>query len=131
MSQKDDYQKLAGQFMDMWQKNMAAMMNDSEFIRAFLQMMQASSFSAKDNASYGNAPPNPADASPAPDARDAAIAGLKVSLATVEKRLGALEHALAGLISALAEKTPGRMANAAKRPGTRKGSGKGSPKKSG
>jgi hypothetical protein len=128
MSQNDEYQRLASQFVDMWQKNMASMMNDSEFIRSFLQMMQASSLSAKDSASYDNRyTQTSAGTATAPDTRHDAFAGVTRRLAAVETRLAALEDALARLLAA--GKTAKRVARPAKRPATRKGSGSRGTKK--
>jgi hypothetical protein len=94
MSQQEDYQKLARKFVDVWQEHMAAMLNDGEFTRVLLSMMQGNAFSAKDNV-HANPfnPKPPGGATAAPDTRDAALAGLAASLAAIEKRLERLEHA--------------------------------------
>ena len=84
------YQKLAKEFMDLWQKQLSAVMSDKQFIQAMLgmfQSMQAPGF--QENAARSAAA---ADAAPADDANHGLLAELAFRLAMCEKRLAALEE---------------------------------------
>ncbi|HEU5047926.1 MAG TPA: hypothetical protein VFT64_08810 [Rickettsiales bacterium] len=131
MSEKDEYRKLAGQFIDLWQKNTAALMNDSEFVRTFLQMMQATSFSAKDNATYGHhstSSPS-AGASAASVHEHASLAGIEERLTALEGRIGALESSFVRIISGIGSLSAESMERPAKRQQTRARSGRRGGKK--
>jgi hypothetical protein len=130
MSQQEEYQKLARKFVDIWQEHMAAMLNDGEFIRGLLSMMQGSAFSVKDpfhaNPSAFQSPRGAASAS---DAYDAALASLAYSLAAIEKRLERLEHAGSGRDSSDRQKAKGSVDRAARKSKARRGGRAGSAKK--
>jgi|GEM_PF-3857995 len=89
-----EYQKMAGQFVDMWQKNVATLMNDSQFMNRFLQMMQQSTNHPKEQS---EAPTTRPTAPPEPI--DAALAECKTRLAGIEQRLFMLEHHVATLLA--------------------------------
>jgi hypothetical protein len=131
MSQQEEYQRFASKFVDLWQNQMAAMLNDGEFIRALLAMMQGSGFSAKDDVyayPFSGSSQSPGGAAAASDARDAALAHLAYSLAAIEKRLEAIERAADARVSPVGGKAKRSVGKAAGRPAARKRGGKGSAK---
>jgi hypothetical protein len=131
MSQQEEYQKLARRFVDMWQEQMATMLNDGEFIRGMLSMMQGNAFNMKDplHAST-SAFQSPGGAATASDAYDAALARLAYSLAAIEKRLERLEHDATKPKSSRRRKAKASVDHAHRKSKTRRSGGTGSKKKS-
>ena len=86
--QNNAYQQMAKDFMDLWQKQVASVVSDKQFIHAMLDMFQTMRMPNHD----GKKPAATADASPAPDADHGLLAELAFRLAMCEKRLAALEQ---------------------------------------
>jgi hypothetical protein len=101
------YQTLAREFLDLWQKQMASVVGDKEFIAAMLDMVQNLN---THNAHGTKAKSAAANASDSADADDGNVARLAFRLAMCEQRLAALE--------AGAKKPAGKPA-AGKRPARR------------
>jgi len=106
----DGYQHLTRQFLDLWQKQLATMMNDKDFIHAMLDFLQ--------KPEYGASPFNPgqnhaasafthaANAGIAPDATGAGA----FPLYELERRLRACEQRIEQLERAAAERQTGKEA---------------------
>ncbi|MEI7668760.1 MAG: hypothetical protein WCJ33_01600 [Pseudomonadota bacterium] len=119
---KEEYQRLASQFVDIWQKNMAALMNDSDFIKFFLQMMQNPAFCNKENFFNDNNPKSSTGSAASSEFRDSAIASLKDSIESINKRIAIIEHSIAGLIASSAIRNVSGMERVAKKPKSSKSS---------
>ncbi len=80
-----DYHKIAREFMDLWQKQLSAVVRDKQFVHAMLEMMQSMQ--------AGNGKPfqQAADAPDAPDADARVLSELAFRVAMCERRLAALE----------------------------------------
>jgi len=103
-----EYQRLAREFLDMWQKQMGSVVRDKQFIEAMLQMTKTW------QNPYGNtAKPSAADASHPANARDRDMAQLAFRIGMCEQRLSALE--------AGAKKPAARRAGKAKPSSARRG----------
>jgi hypothetical protein len=82
------YQDVAKEFLDVWQKQIASMVGDKQFIQAFLEMFQNMQ---KQNYAHTQTS-NPASNSAAtPDAGNDMLAQLTFRLAMCEKRIATLE----------------------------------------
>ena len=79
------YQQMAKDFMDLWQKQVASVVSDKQFIQAMLELFQTMQ---APNAAYTATPPHSADAA---DAGHGMLAELAFRLAMCERRLAALE----------------------------------------
>jgi hypothetical protein len=115
MSQQEEYQRLARQLVDAWQEGMATMMNDGDFIRVLMQMMQSQSFSATQAGTYANPfTTQPAgSAAAAHGAGDAALVRLEQRLRAIEERLEGIENAAARVSKSTKARKP--LAKSAKR----------------
>lgn len=82
------YQKLAKDFMDLWQKQVASVVSDKQFIHAMLEMFQ----SMQAPGTYGTAKPTASNPAHAADADHGLLAELAFRLAMCEQRLAALEQ---------------------------------------
>lgn len=121
---KEEYQRLAAQMLDAWQKNITTIMNDSDVIRLFMQMIQMSGSGTKDFI-QGNffGTPSATCSGTAPDTGDTAVADLAKRLAGLEHRITLLEHSLAGFMSAFHAGTVSGLAGTVNQPAARKSSG--------
>jgi len=81
------YQEAAAEFLDLWQKQISALMVDKKFIQVFLDMFQNAQ--NKTNTNYEKS--TASNPSTTPDARDDLLAQLTFRLASCEKRIAALE----------------------------------------
>jgi hypothetical protein len=80
------YQHMAKEFMDLWQKQVASVVSDKDFIQAMLGMVQSMKMP--------NAPsPQPADTANASGSDTGIHAQMAYRLAMCERRLAALEKA--------------------------------------
>lgn len=118
--QASPYSQLARQFLELWQNQMSAVLNDREFIGSMVEMMQAMGMpdAAKtaDHAEYAASPVRPAHTSNAtipPDALHERLDQFDYRLRMLEKRLAALESG--------AKPVAGKRAGGASRRGKRKG----------
>ena len=91
------YQKLAKDFMDLWQKQVSTVISDKQFIHAMLEMFQ----SMQAPGTYGTAKPSASDPAHAAHADHGMLAELAFRLTMCEQRLSALEQSA---------KKPGRAA---------------------
>lgn len=82
----NQYQDVARDFMNLWQKQMTSVMGDKQFIHAMLELFQ--NMQVKTNAKPTAAASNPSDA---PAAEHGVLAELAFRVAMCEKRLAALE----------------------------------------
>src|SRR5579884_2702511 len=88
MSQGSAYQHLAKEFMDLWQKQISAVISDKQFIQAMLELFQ----SIQAPASHENTAPASSRSADAPDAGNGVLAELAFRVAMCEKRLAVLEQ---------------------------------------
>ncbi|MEI6729964.1 MAG: hypothetical protein WCL30_01790 [Pseudomonadota bacterium] len=131
MSREENYNKAAYSFVDMWQKNVAAMMNDGDFIRTLLKTMQNLDINnpgGENNAQQKQQSSSFADAASA--ANDAAVNGILRRLAAIEERLAFLERSFAGYNAGAARKSAKSVAGAKKQSQSRSRSPRGSKKSS-
>ncbi len=82
----NQYQDVARDFMNLWQKQMTSVMGDKQFIHAMLELFQ--NMQVKPNAKPTAATSNTSDA---PAAEHGMLAELAFRVAMCEKRLAALE----------------------------------------
>lgn len=80
------YQTMAREFLDLWQKQMASIVSDKEFIAAMLDMVQTMQNPGKHGKKTAAA-----DTANAPDADDGNMARLAFRLAMCERRIAELE----------------------------------------
>ena len=85
--QNTPYQHLAKEFMDLWQKQVATVISDKQFIHAMLELFQSIQTPGHDKPNA--APAHPAHAA---DAEPGLLAEFAFRLAMCEKRLAALEQ---------------------------------------
>jgi len=86
--QSNNYQDMAREFLDVWQKQITSVVGDKQFIQAFLEMFQNMQ---KQNQNYAANAANPSHSSTASNAGGDMLAQLAFRLAMCEKRLAALE----------------------------------------
>ena len=84
---ENPYQNMAKQFMDLWQKQVASVMSDKQFIHAMLDLLKT----AQNPDAYAKAAASSQPAR-ADDAGHGDMANLAFRLAQCERRLGALEN---------------------------------------
>ena len=113
------YQQMAKEFMDLWQKQIASVVSDKQFIGAMLDMLKTANPKFYDSTKHSSA--HSADAS---DADGRSLAELAFRVAMCEKRLAALESGRKS--SAAAVRAKGGKKPAAAKAG--KSSGRGSKK---
>ena len=119
-----NYQEIAKRFWDLWQDQVAHMMNDKEFVRTMLEMMQSSPLHATPESyaktGFSSAPRSPAASESGHDAVDL----LSRRLEDVENRLRALESAIIGLVGRAPSPTSKPVVTPRARRTTRKSSRK-------
>jgi len=86
--QNNAYQNLAKEFMDLWQKQVAAVISDKQFIHAMLDLFQSIQTPGHDQRNAA-APAHPAHTA---DAEPGLLAEFAFRLAMCEKRLAVLEQ---------------------------------------
>ncbi|MDE3015576.1 MAG: hypothetical protein KGI29_01440 [Pseudomonadota bacterium] len=101
--QQPPYQQMAREFMDLWQKQVASVMSDKEFIRAMLDIVQT----MQSPHAAATATASASDPSPAVDADAGLLAQLAFRMEMCERRLADLE----------ARKNPAAKRKAQKRTG--------------
>lgn len=84
--QNNPYQHLAKEFMDLWQKQVATVISDKQFIHAMLELFQSM------NPGHGKPNTTPPYPTHAADAEPGLLAEFAFRLAMCEKRLAALEQ---------------------------------------
>ncbi|MBV8938953.1 MAG: hypothetical protein JO089_03840 [Alphaproteobacteria bacterium] len=84
------YRQLAQQYMELWQKQMSAVLTDREFIQSMLEMMQAASSGGSRAHDAGRRPS--AHAADSPGAANERLEQLDYRLRMLEQRIGALEE---------------------------------------
>lgn len=80
------YQDVAREFLDLWQKQVASVMGDKQFIHAMLELLK--NMQAKAHDKPATTASNPADTS---SSEHGVLAELAFRLAMCEKRIAALE----------------------------------------
>lgn len=86
--QNNAYQQLAKEFMDLWQKQISSVVSDKQFIQAMLEMFQNMQNPGNDRKSSGT---NASDPAHSADADHGMLAELAFRIASLEKRVAALE----------------------------------------
>ncbi len=83
------YTPLARQFMELWQKQMASVLTDRDFVQSMMEMMQSMH---TPDAAHAHAKPQPAaDTTISPDALHDRLAQCERRIQQLEKRLASLE----------------------------------------
>jgi len=100
--QNAPYQQMAKEFMDLWQKQIASVVSDKQFIQAMLEMFQS-----VQPGSHAQTHAKSADAAHAPDADPGLVAQLAFRVAMCEKRLSALEQGRAAPAKPAGKRTGG------------------------
>jgi chaperonin cofactor prefoldin len=85
--QNNPYQNMAKEFMDLWQKQISAVISDKQFIQAMLEMFQTSQ-----NPQSNEAQRPSSHAANTAHADHGVVAELAFRLAMCEKRIATLEH---------------------------------------
>ena len=88
--QSNPYQHMAKEFMDLWQKQISAVISDKQFIQAMLELFQQAQNPSKNEQQH----PNTSHASHTAAADTGLVAELAFRLAMCEKRIVALERSL-------------------------------------
>ena len=86
---ENPYQGMAQQFMELWQKQVASVMSDKQFIHAMLDLLKT----AQNPEPYAKAAAS-SQSSRTHDAGDGDVAGLAFRLTMCERRIKELEAAL-------------------------------------
>lgn len=102
------YPQLAKEFMDLWQKQIASVVSDKQFIQSMLEMLESMKMP------HVKPTAQPADTSDAPGSDAGLHAQLAYRLAMCERRIAALEKAAAG--TARPKKTGRKPAPRSKKP---------------
>ena len=89
--QNTPYQHMAKEFLDLWQKQVSAVVSDKQFIQSMLEMFQNIQKPGSNERACNPDTANPANA---PDANHGMLAELAFRLAMCEKRIATLEQEL-------------------------------------
>ena len=87
--QSPAYQQLAKEFMDLWQKQISAVISDKQFIQAMLEMFQSVQSPGSNEKTSSSASTHTSNA---PDADHGVLAEFAFRLAMCEKRISTLEQ---------------------------------------
>lgn len=111
MTPPPNYSHLAKDFLELWQKQMASVVSDKQFLHAMLEMIQTMQMPNAAKQPNATTTAHPADA---PRAQHDERAQLAYRLAMCERRLAALEKGNAG--AAATKRVAKKPARASKKP---------------
>jgi hypothetical protein len=86
------YQQLAKEFMDLWQKQVASVVSDKQFLQSMLEMFQVAQSQFTPGQAGHDAASASAESGYPADANAGLLADLAFRVAMCEKRLAALEQ---------------------------------------